>query len=176
MKILFIALTFALTIWEIPSIQAKTVKEEKSISILSDNIVNFTFLNKKIASGGRVTTEGLAALEQDGFTTIIDLRTPEEGVSEEQENAKKLGLEHHNIPVTGKGISDAQLESFIHVINNADNGKILVHCASGNRVGAMWARYRLQQGASLDIAVKEGRKAGMRKSLEQTVRDSCKNC
>ena len=53
---------------------------------------------------------------------------------------------------------------------------VLVHCASGNRVGALWTTYRLSKGINSEIAFEEGRAAGMRPSLEQKVKEACQTC
>jgi protein tyrosine phosphatase (PTP) superfamily phosphohydrolase (DUF442 family) len=51
---------------------------------------------------------------------------------------------------------------------------VLVHCSSGNRVGALWTTYRLSKDINPKIAFEEGRTAGMKPLLEEKVRASCR--
>ena len=48
---------------------------------------------------------------------------------------------------------------------------MLLHCASSNRVGAVWAAYRNGKGADIEAAIAEGKAAGMRApAFEEAVR------
>ena len=105
-----------------------------------------------------------------GFATIVDLRSPAEGAGAERQAAQAAGLRYVNIPVTGGGPTDAQVAEFARVVEDANNAPLLVHCASANRVGAMWTLYRVRQGIPLSIALEEGRTAGLRPEREAELR------
>lgn len=131
-------------------------------------IKNYNRATKFIATSGSIEEGGLPILRKFGFKTIIDLRTEEEGSDDERKAVAWAGMHYINIPVTGDGIDAQQLEAFTKAIKSAK--PILVHCASGNRAGAMWASYQISQGVELEKAMKEGRKAGMLPALEEKVR------
>ena len=59
---------------------------------------------------------------------------------------------------------------FARVVEDPNNAPLLVHCASANRVGAMWTLYRVRQGIPLAIALEEGRTAGLRPDREAELR------
>lgn len=75
-----------------------------------------------------------------------------------------------NIPVTGGVPTDAQVAEFARIVEDPNNAPLLVHCASANRVGAMWTLYRVRQGIPLAIALEEGRTAGLRPDREAELR------
>jgi uncharacterized protein (TIGR01244 family) len=103
------------------------------------------------------------------------LRTEAEGTASEKKAVESMGMSYINIPVTGAGINNEQLAAFSNAIEDVQT-PILVHCASGNRVGAIWTTYRLRKGINSEIGFEEGRPAGMKPSLEEKVKESCQTC
>lgn len=133
------------------------------------HIKNYNRANKEIATSGFISDGGLPILRKFGFKTVIDLRTEEEGSTKEKYAVERAGMQYRNIQITSAGINPQQLAAFTQAIESAEK-PILVHCASGNRAGAMWATYQISQGVELEKAIKAGRKAGMRPGLEEKVR------
>lgn len=133
------------------------------------SIINYNRATSQIATSGIIGHNGAEILAEHGFRTIIDLRTPAEGTNEEKQAVEAADLHYINIPVTGEGINQKQLATFTKVIENTAK-PILVHCASGNRAGAMWVAYRISQGVAPEIAIEEGKAAGMKAEMEQKVR------
>jgi len=138
-------------------------------------IKNYNRATPILATSGTIGTGGVKELAEKGFATIIDLRTENEGLAEEKKNVETAGMSYINIPVTGAGINHEQLTAFTRAIEEAQT-PVLVHCASGNRVGALWTTYRLSKGINSEIAFEEGRTAGMKPFLEKKVRASCQTC
>lgn len=130
-------------------------------------VKNYNRATSQIATSG-VIGEGVSALAANGFKTIIDLRTEAEGTHEEQLAVEAAGMRYVNIPVTGAGINAEQLAAFTKAIE-ATETPVLVHCASGNRAGALWATYRMSKGVAPAIALEEGRTAGMSEAMEANV-------
>lgn len=136
-----------------------------------ENIVNYNRATTKIATAGVLSQKGIDQLAENGFKTIIDLRTEQEGIKDEKEYIKqKKSIQYINIPVTGAGISEEQLAQFTKVIEEARK-PVIIHCASGNRAGAMWTSYRLSKGIPSDIAFEEGFTAGMSQKMSETIKD-----
>ena len=131
-------------------------------------VKNYNRATSQIATSG-VIGDGAQALAKHGFKTIIDLRTEAEGTQEEKLAVEAAGMRYVNIPVTGAGINDAQLAAFTKAIE-ATQTPVLVHCASGNRAGTLWATYRMSKGVAPEIALEEGRTAGMSGAMEANVK------
>lgn len=135
-------------------------------------IKNYNRATTQLATSGSLSKGSAQELAQHGFKTIIDLRTETEGTSSEKAAVESAGMTYINIPVTGAGIDAEQLAIFVKAFEQAAT-PILLHCASGNRAGAMWTTYRLHQGIPTEIAFEEGRTAGMQPSLEEKVKSTC---
>jgi uncharacterized protein (TIGR01244 family) len=131
-------------------------------------IKNYNRATSQIATSGVIGENGAETLAEKGFKTIIDLRTQREGANDEKLAVETAAMRYINIPVTGEGINEKQLATFTEAIENTEM-PTLVHCASGNRAGAMWAAYRISKGVSPEIALEEGRAAGMQLELEQKI-------
>ena len=129
-------------------------------------MANYVRVRPGVATGGRLAEGAVGQLKALGFRTIVDLRGPGEGVEAEGQAAEAGGLRPVNIPVTVGAPSDAQVAEFARVIEDAANEPILVHCASGSRVGAMWTLYLAEKGVPVAKAVEEGRAIGMRGERE----------
>ncbi len=100
---------------------------------------------------------------------MIDLRQPTEDRGfDETATAASLGLHYVRIPVAGaSGLTPAKVQALQAALAQA-NGPVLLHCASGNRVGALLALMKAQQGASTEQALQFGREAGMTSLEAQT--------
>ena len=142
---------------------------------IADLIINYKSLNNETSTSGAISSGGVQKLKEEGFKTIIDLRTKNEGVAQERKEVESSGMSYINIPVTGEGINDQQLASFTEVMENIEK-PVLIHCGSGNRVGAMWTTYQLSKGVALNEAVSQGRKMGMKPELEAKIIEACKTC
>ena len=135
-------------------------------------VANYNRLRPHLATGGIIDLAEVASLKEKGFRTIIDLRTPEEGTEEERKAVEATGMTYVNLPIAKGAPTDAQIARLAELLEDASASPILLHCASGNRVGAAWAIYRARKGIPLEIAIEEGRTAGMRTSRETQVRAS----
>jgi uncharacterized protein (TIGR01244 family) len=116
-------------------------------------------------AGGQPLPADLAQLAAQGVRTVINLRAPGEPCDyDEAGEASRLGLRYVCIPVTPPdGITAAIVSRFSRELDEARrHGATLVHCASANRVGAMFALDQgLTRGASRQDALTLGRGAGL---------------
>ncbi|MEQ6884216.1 protein tyrosine phosphatase family protein [Salicola sp. Rm-C-2C1-2] len=138
--------------------------------VMTNAVANYNRPSPYIGTGGRVSAGAMPELKQMGFRTVVSLLTPEEGLSDEREAAGDAGLGFHGISVSGGPPTADQVDEFARIVSEQGNYPILMHCASGNRAGAMWALYRHQVGVSAEIALEEGRAVGL-DSLEPGVRE-----
>jgi len=138
---------------------------------VSAALFNYTRASPFIASAGTLGVGGVAEAKALGFKTIVDLRTAEEGTVVEKVEAIGLGLRYVNLPVAAGPPSDEQVARFAAIAEDASNFPVLVHCAAGNRAGALWALYRASRNVPAEVAVEEGRTLGLRPNREKAVRD-----
>jgi uncharacterized protein (TIGR01244 family) len=127
-------------------------------------------LRPGLYAGGQPDEAQLRALAAQGVTTVIDLRGADEARGyTEADVVRQLGLRYVALPVTGaQDITPAKAAALQQALDTAQ-GPVLLHCASGNRVGALLALSAHTRGASDDDALSEGRAAGLG-SLEPVVR------
>lgn len=82
----------------------------------------------------------LRELKDKGVKTIINLRAPSEDratFNREKKLARELGMTFHNIPMTGKEFSPEAVDEVYKVYKEAKkDGRVLLHCSSGNRAAA----------------------------------------
>ena len=104
---------------------------------------------------GQPTREELGRLAQEGFKTVVNLRTAGEqnqplSPEAEGEVVRKAGLNYLQIPVASTDPRPEQVDQFREKLAELP-GPVLVHCASGRRSGAF---------AILQLAKQEGLSGG----------------
>jgi len=128
-------------------------------------ITNFTKVDAVVACGGATETSALDGLKADGFKSVVNLRVATEqgaNIEENQAKAKALGLNYFHLPLSGAAPDPKVVDQFLAVIANKANQPVYVHCASANRVGAVWLVKRvLQDGWTVDRATTEAKAIGL---------------
>jgi uncharacterized protein (TIGR01244 family) len=123
---------------------------------------------------GQPDAAGLEASRAAGATTVIDFRKASERPDfDEKAAADRAGLAYVNIPYQGDAeLTDRVLDTARTTFAALD-GPALMHCRSGNRVGAAWLAYRaLDGGLSWDAALAEARAVGLKDAkLEARARE-----
>ncbi len=97
-----------------------------------------------------------------GYVAVIDLRGPEEDRGlDEKATVAELGMTYMSLPVVGNAaINYANAAELDRLLTQVD-GPVLLHCGSGNRVGALFALREKLHGASDEQALETGRAAGL---------------
>jgi uncharacterized protein (TIGR01244 family) len=113
---------------------------------------------------GQPTVEAITQLKSAGITTVIDLRPDQETPDlDEKAAVEKTGVKYRSLPIAG--VADLTRENvvrFDQLLKESASEDVLIHCASGNRVGAMLAlQARWIQGKSAEEALAIGKAAGM---------------
>ena len=131
---------------------------------------NFNTPIENLITGGQPSLTNLSELKDAGVTKVINLRGPNEEVSfNEQAEAEALGLEYISLPISGAADVTSENARKLNELLEG-NGKVFLHCASGNRVGALLAiRAHEIEGKSVDASLQFGRAAGLG-SLEKRVK------
>lgn len=129
---------------------------------LESTMPGFRQPRTRLLTGGQPTMDAWSRMGAAGVRTIINLRTDDEldGRDEAAEVAA-AGLAYRQLPVAGAGdITAANALALWRLIDQAD-GTVVVHCASGNRVGALLALGAAQHGMDTEAAVAFGKAAGL---------------
>ncbi len=115
-------------------------------------------------AAGQPSPEQFQQLQQAGIQHIINFRPQQEqGDFDEAKLVNNLGMQYHNLPIaSGKDFTPEAIEQFDRLLNSIGDEKVLLHCASSNRVGAMMAlRANWLQGASSEQALTVGKSYGL---------------
>ena len=148
-----------------------------SLIVTGNTIAQQAELRNRTDPAENLTTSGqpdLASLEnlaESGYTTIIDLRRPQEdrGI-DERAAVEGYGMNYVTLPVDGAdGVTFENAEELNRLLAEAD-GPVLVHCGSGNRAGALLALGEKLNGADNEAALAFGLDAGLT-GLEPVVRE-----
>ena len=123
-----------------------------------------------ITSAGQPDTDDLRIFAEAGYVAIVDLRGPEEdrGIDEAAAVAE-LGLDYVQLPIVGDDAINFENAKKLDALLSGYDGPVLVHCGSGNRVGAMLALRKSLHGEDAEAALDYGRSAGL-KRLEPVVK------
>ncbi len=125
-----------------------------------------------ITSSGQPDEAALRVFADAGYAAVIDMRGPDEdrGLDNEQAVIEDLGMDYILFPLTSREqISFDTARKLDEVLQGID-GPVLVHCGSGNRVGAVLALRHSLSGASKEESIAYGKNAGLTR-LEDVVRE-----
>jgi uncharacterized protein (TIGR01244 family) len=118
-----------------------------------------------VLTGGQPTQDQIAAAGTAGYKTVINLRPDtEKGFEWEAAAVKAAGMTYVSIPVAGaNGLTKDNVVRFDAALKAAEaNGPVLLHCASGNRIGAMLAlRAAWLEGKDPATALAYGEASGL---------------
>jgi uncharacterized protein (TIGR01244 family) len=135
-------------------------------------VTNATSPAPGIISAGRLTPADVEHLRVAGIRQVIDL-TPDAETPDfdEATTVRDAGLAYANLPVHGAdGLTLENARAFDALLRDAKR-PVVVHCSSGNRVGAMAAlRAAWVEGKSAEEAIAIGKTWGL-KGLEGKVRE-----
>ena len=137
-------------------------------------VTTYTRVDATVACAGATPATALPEIRKSGFTSIINFRLSEEpgaNVDESKAIAAQVGLKYIHLPfqTPTPEIADA----FLKAVSDPANQPVYIHCASANRVGAMWFIKRVKlDGWDADRAMKEAEQVGLRAaSLRQFALD-----
>jgi uncharacterized protein (TIGR01244 family) len=116
-----------------------------------------------VMTAGQPTGEQVQLLAEDGYKTILDLRTPAEPRGfDEVEAARQNGLAYVNVPVNPTNLDQATIDRFLAAMKKAQK-PVLIHCSTATRVGALWYAWLvLEKGKAPAAALNQAKAAGLR--------------
>lgn len=127
---------------------------------------------------GQPQPHELVALERAGVRHVVNART--EGELEAWDEARlldELGVEYHHIPIAGADDLDPEaVRRFDEILGEIGDEPVLLHCSSGNRIGALFAlRAAWIDGKDSETAIEIGRAHGLTR-LEEAVCEKLGGC
>jgi uncharacterized protein (TIGR01244 family) len=128
-----------------------------------------------IVFGAQPSPAALQALRDRGVTTVVSTRGVMELDWDERALIESLGMRFVQIPMENPvmGITEAQVTALDSVLG-AQQGPILLHCSSGNRVAGLWGAWLAERrGVDPAEALRLAELAGMtrvRPAVEQRLR------
>jgi len=128
------------------------------------SIPNLLQVERGVWSAGQPAAGDWAGLAATGVRAVVNLRAAAEqpGV-DEGAAVRSHGLDYHEFPVSSPAdFAPARVAAFAELMARLRPRGVLVHCGSGNRVGAMFAlSHAREPGVTVDAALDYGRRAGL---------------
>jgi len=124
-----------------------------------------------LVSTGQPDAAVLKAAADAGYVAVIDFRMPEEdrGI-DEKKVTEGLGMTYVAFPIGAPDTVTFDNADALDKILADFDGPVLMHCASGNRVGALLALRAKSNGASSEQALEIGKQGGLTR-YEKVVRE-----
>ncbi len=136
-----------LTIFIVSNVFAGNTTMEKESFVRTVSSPLITLPNGQVPfggtlTGGQPTLDQIKQAGETGFKTVINLRADNELPDPNQELTwvEDAGMKYIHIPVAGaEGLTRENTKVFAEALSKSENYPLIVHCKSGQRVGAMFA-------------------------------------
>jgi len=121
--------------------------------------------------GGQPTADQIRTLASLGYGTVVNLRTLEEKDQTDPALVESLGMKYVVLPIGDPAtLNEQNAVKLAEILNDAD-APVVVHCASGNRVGGLFAlKAFYADGKTPEEALAIGRDAGITR-IEPLIRE-----
>jgi uncharacterized protein (TIGR01244 family) len=127
-------------------------------------VTNYTRVDATVACAGATPVQALPEIKKNGFVSVVNFRMPTEqgaNIDEAKATAAQLGLKYIHLPFQTPTPEVA--DAFLKAVADRSNQPMYIHCASANRVGAMWFIKRVKlDGWDTERAMKEAETIGLR--------------
>ncbi|ODH00291.1 phosphatase [Nostoc sp. KVJ20] len=99
---------------------------------------NVKKVSDEFSAGGQPTPETLKQLADEGYKSVVNLRSLDEtGVlADEQQQAKAVGLEYVNVPLKSNSANDNLTATVLSELQELPT-PIYFHCGAGGRASAL---------------------------------------
>lgn len=124
-------------------------------------------LNDDYSIAGQVTPEQLQQAAEEGFRSVLNLRSPDEAgvLADEQAQANASGLEYANVPLSNANIDSDKVAQAIQELGDLPK-PVLIHCGAGARAGGIaLIATAIQDGLTLEDLTTKAEEVGV--SLDQ---------
>ncbi len=125
-----------------------------------------------ITSSGQPDEAALQVFADSGYAVVIDMRGADEdrGIEDFEGAVEATGMDYVALPVVGREAISFETAGKLDALLQEADGPVLIHCGSGNRVGAVLALRESMHGADDEDAIEFGKDAGLTR-LEPLVRE-----
>ncbi|WP_296403187.1 sulfur transferase domain-containing protein [Psychrobacter sp.] len=139
--------------------------------LLSEVLVNAKFPDANTVVSGKLSADHIDKIAKAGIEHIINLQPESELSFDEKAAVEEAGIHYTHLPIAGaEDLKQINLLEFDKVLRANHGKKTLIHCGSGNRVGACIAlRAGWLRGRKMETAIERGKEHGL-SSLEEEVR------
>jgi len=124
-------------------------------------------INDTLAIAGQISLDQLSPLAEEGFCSILNVRSPEEAgfLAIEATQARAMGLVYVHCPFKTEALSEEILLQAFKQINDLPK-PLLVHCDTGIRAALIILIYiTMQQGTTVKQAIYQAEQLGLIPSL-----------
>ena len=132
-------------------------------------------MDNEVISFGQPNQSEVDAFVEDGVTLVVDLRGPNENRGyDEQSYLNSINTAYYSLPVIDEGDINFDNARLLQTLINDADGKVLVHCGSGNRVGALMSLIGSLEGMDKQEAIEFGiqnRLGGLINTVNQVIEE-----
>ena len=155
---------------EVPTTALPATVEQ--VTVEQANIAKLIVHPNDVYSSGQPEQQQFEVLQLAGVKHIVNLRPVGEQDWDEGALVESLGMQYHSIPVPGaQGVTTENARTLDQLLESLQGEPVLVHCGSGNRIGALVALAESEiRGSSIDEAIAKGKRWGLTR-LEPAVRE-----
>jgi len=120
--------------------------------------------NDTISVGGALEAGDAQSLHDEGFRSVIDLRTADEMQTPEKAWVEGVGMDYETLPTAPDLLDDAAIARFIQEVDSS-GGPVYIHCKAGGRANIMALLHDAQTRGwtvehALEVAGEKGIKLG----------------
>jgi uncharacterized protein (TIGR01244 family) len=127
--------------------------------------INYTRVSATVGCAGATTPDVIPALKREGYVSIINLRLANErgaNIEGEKALAEAAGIRFLHLPLNASAPEPSIVDEFLKAVSDPKNQPVFIHCASANRVGAVWMIKRvLQDKWTVERAMTEAEAIGL---------------
>lgn len=160
---------------EVTTTAEHTETQEQEAASLQESLEqildNAKFPDANTVVTGKLSPEKITKIAEAGIEHIINLQPDSELTFDEKSAVEAAGIHYTHLPISGADdLKQVNLLEFDKALRTHHGKKTLLHCGSGNRVGACMAlRAGWLRGRKMDTALERGKEHGL-ESLEEEVR------
>lgn len=160
---------------EVETTAERTETQEQQVASLQASLEqvldNAKFPDANTVVTGKLSPEKITKIAEAGIEHIINLQPDSELTFDEKSAVEAAGIHYTHLPISGADdLKQINLLEFDKALRTHHGKKTLLHCGSGNRVGACIAlRAGWLRGRKMDTALERGKEHGL-ESLEEEVR------
>lgn len=150
-----------------------TLQDTTSLLVDIDAVVSFDSVTPvaQVSVAGQPSEQALQVFSDSGYVAVIDLRGAEEKRRFDEKTAvEALGMDYVWLPIDDEDDVSFDNAAKLNELIASYDAPVLVHCKSGNRVGALLALQTGREGVDVETAIAYGKEGGLTR-LEEHVRE-----